>query len=50
MGHQETSVLHPEEIWVQHFHQDVCFIFLNTSKILLIYIILHVFSLFFLAV
>ena len=49
-GHQEISVLHPEEIWGQWFHLDVCSIFLKTSKILFIYIILHIFSLLFLAV
>ena len=38
------AVSHPEEIWGQYFQPRVWSTFLNNSKILLIYIILHTFS------
>ena len=42
-----NPVSHPEEIWEQCFQLGFWFTFLNTDKILLIYIILHTFSHFF---
>ena len=43
----KNPVPHPEEIWEQCFQLGFWFTFLNTDKILLIYIILHTFSHFF---
>ena len=42
------SECHPEEILGQRFQLGVWSTFINTSKVLLIYIILHTFSLLFL--
>ena len=42
-----SSVSHLEEVCGQYFQLGVWSTFLNTSKILLIYIVLHVFSHFF---
>ena len=44
------AVLHPEEIWGPSFQLTVWSMFLNTNKNVLIYIILHTFSHFFLVV
>ena len=45
-----VDLLHPEEIWWQRFEPGVWSTFHNTSKIFLIYIILHIFIHFLLAV
>ena len=43
------TVSHPEEIWGQRFQLAVWSTYLNTRKLLLIYIVLHTFSHFILA-
>ena len=47
---KQLPVSHQEEVWEQRFEQGVWSTFLNTNKILLIYVVLHTFSHFFLGV
>ena len=46
----KKAVSHPEKFWGQRFQLGVLSTFLNTSKMLLTYIVLHNSSLFFLTV